>query len=480
MDRSFLSRFIKGVISTSTGTFTQMFLGFIGLMIAVRYVSREDFGIFVLIQVIAQLFVVLSSVALENISVTKFIASVEVKKKVEVANAVICFKLLIGLIMCLVIFLCKPLISYVFKYEKLSQVLIYIPLFFILNAFYEFFMNVLQGFHKYKKMAISQVINGVVKLLFVILFLIVLKKDLSGLIFAFLLAFAVAIVFQYSVLPVKRRFSFDLRIFKEIFKFGIPLGLNNILTFIYARVDRFLLGAMIGPIGVAYYDVASRIPINSSRMFESFRSVFFPNMSELIAKKRYAEAERVLNNSLRIVSFVTFFAALVATLFQIEIVRLLFSARYLDCAPALSLLMLSLSISIIGNIIGTSLVALGQPDKPVKVVFIDTVVNVIANIIMIPVFGFMGAAYASLLARSVATPFVVWFMKRGGIGIKISQFLKPLLAFGVLGILYLLIKPESLIIKISFVIFFLVSCLALSIIKKKDFLALFEGLKPSV
>jgi O-antigen/teichoic acid export membrane protein len=477
MDKSFLSRFIKGVASLSFGTFFQIGLGFFGLLIAVRYVPEEQFGVFVLLQVSASFFVMFSGLALENISVTKLITNSEEDQKIEIVNTAICYKLLICIVMSLVILFCKPLLNNIFKSEQLSQLLIYIPLYYLLNSFYDFFLQVLQGFHKYREMAISQIINGSIKFILIVVFLIILKIGIIGLIYAFLISFAVSIVFQYFVVPVKKQLKLDPDLLRRIFKFGFPLGLNSVLTFIFMKIDRFMIGAMISPLGVAYYEIAARIPDTCHRMYHSFQLVFFPNMSELFAEKRYHEAEKVLNNSLRLISLVTVFATLLATLFQKDIVRLLFSDRYLESAPALPLLLFSLSVGIVGNILGTSLVALGQSDKPVKINLVDTITNVAGNLILIPYFGFMGAVYATIISRCATNPFNVWFLRKGGVKVQVSHYLKPMLVFGLCGFLFLIIKPENIIIKISIIGLFLVLCLVFSIIRRGDISTLFESAK---
>jgi O-antigen/teichoic acid export membrane protein len=56
-------------------------------------------------------------------------------------------------------------------------------------------------------------------------------------------------------------------LFFKIFKFGFPLGLNSILTFIFAKIDRFVIGATIIPEGVAYYEKAAKGSDNSRRIY---------------------------------------------------------------------------------------------------------------------------------------------------------------------------------------------------------------------
>jgi len=479
MDKAFLSRFIRGVVSSGVGTFSQSILGFVSLMIAVRYVSKEAFGVFVLIQVIASFFSALSSLALENIAVTKFIASVEEERKAQIANTAFGYKLLLGLILGIIILPCRPLVALVFKSEDLTRLLIFVPLTFILTSFNDFLLKVMQGFHQYKKMAISQLIQGAVKCGLTVLLLVYFKAGILGIIYAFLIGSAASIVYQYWVVPIRKRLNFDRRLFVEMFRFGFPLGLNSLLTFGFMRIGRLMIGALINPVGVANYEVGSRLPENSGQMFQSFWSVFFPNMSELCAKKRYAEAEKVLNNSLRLVTFITLFGALVALLFQKQIVRILFSAKYLESAPVLSILMISLSIGLVGNILGSTLVSMGQSDKPVKINIVDFVVSITGNLVLIPIFGFMGAAYAALLSRCATNPLNAWFVKKSHLRLEISQYLKPLATFGVVGLIVVLAKPDSFWMKAALMGLFLIGSALLSIIKKKDFFAIFESLKHS-
>lgn len=446
-------------------------------MIAARYVPKEDLGVFVLIQVIASFFVMTANLFLQEISVTKHIVSVENTKKMEIANTVVSYNLVISILISAVILLSGPLIYYLFKSELLVKLLFYIPLYFFFSGFDIILISILQGFHRYRKIAYSQIINGVVKLVFVVLFLMVLDLGVIGLIYAFLISFAASVLYKYFLIPFKKSLSFNPKIFKELFKFGFPLGLNGALGFIFTKIDRFMIGAMISPIGVAYYEIASKLPTSGRTMYESFQKVFFPNMSELYSQKRFNEADKFLNNSIRLVSFLTIFAAFIMTLFQKELITLFFSVRYLESAPALSFLMISLSIGLIGNVLGTTLVALGQSDKPVKINIVDTVTNVLGNLIMIPLYGFMGAVYASLISRSITNPFIVWFINKSQIKLKVMHYLKPLIIFGICIGAFQVVKQENLIIKILFIALFLILCFLLSVIKRNDFLVLFQDIK---
>lgn len=470
MNRDFVGGFIKGVASTGIGNLSQVVLGFIGTMIVVRFISNEQFGLFVILQVSTLFLGALSTFGLEYISVTRFIASAEDAQKAAIANTVISYQILIDISMTVLILALSPFISYIFKSEQLSQLLYFIPLFFIESSFNQLFQSILQGFQQYKRMAISQVINSSCKLFLILIFLALFKMDLMGLIYAVLLSSIASIIYLYSALPAKKQVIFNFELYKEIFRFGFPLGLNNMLNIVFKKIDRFIIGAMMSPLGIAYYEIASKIPDSGGSMFEAFRRVYFPTMSDLISNGRGDEAERLLNNSCRIISLISIFLAFVVMLFQYDIVRILFSDKYMESAPALGFLMVSSSIGFVGNILGTSLVAYGQSDKPAKINIADMVTNVVGNLLMIPIFGLMGAVYAAILSRCATNPLNVFFLKKIKVGVEVYQYLKPFMVFGICFALYRFVKPLNVIDRFILISIFVFICMALSVIKLSDVL----------
>ncbi|MCZ7616681.1 MAG: oligosaccharide flippase family protein [Ignavibacteriaceae bacterium] len=75
MDKSFKRDFIKGSAAASMGTVVAMVFQFLSIVIITRYVTKEEFGIYVLIIVISTFIDTVSSLALEQ-SLVKFISKV--------------------------------------------------------------------------------------------------------------------------------------------------------------------------------------------------------------------------------------------------------------------------------------------------------------------------------------------------------------------------------------------------------------------
>jgi O-antigen/teichoic acid export membrane protein len=474
MDKAFHKRFIGGVAATGFGTLAQLVLGLVSMIVAIRTLPKADYGVYVLLEVMVVLLAVLGSLGLENMSVIKIMAAADDSRKVRIANTAICYRFLLSAALALLIMPLRPLIFLIFKSEPLVKLTYFMSVFIILTGFQELFVKLLQAYHRYQAIAVSQILSGVLRLGGVCLFIVALKMQVTGLILAYLLTMLGSVVFLFFVMPFPKRITFDTQIVKELFRFGLPLGVNNVLSFIFLKIDRVMLGIMLSPAGVAAYDVASRIPDNVARMYSAFQSVYFPNIAELFAQGRKAQAEKVLGHSLRIISFLTLLAAMVGLLYQKEIIMLLFSSKYSDSAPAFALLMLCFSIALVGDILGTSLVAFGQSDKPMKINIVDTVFNVVGNLLLIPRFGIMGAVFATLVSRAVTNPFIVYFLKKAGVEIHFSQYLKPILVYLFWAGAFLLFHPQNFFLKLIFIAGSLATAFWLSIVQKKEIVVLFQ------
>ncbi|HEX9859655.1 MAG TPA: flippase [Nitrospirota bacterium] len=476
MNDGFVSRFLKGVLSTGIGTMASVLLGFLNVVIAVRIVPKDEFGAYVLLLVMVSFFTMAADMGL-SVSTTRFIAGGGPASREDTAGTMLSFKVAATLIVSLAVALSTGVAGRIFGSDLLPDLLVYIPLLFLLESLNSFLTSVMQGLHYYKKLAVAQICLGIMNFGCIVLFVAGLGMGVRGLIYARAAAVALAAVYQIRALPFAVRLRWDGRLFREIFGFGFPLGLNGALTFVFTKVDTLIIGALVSPVGVAYYGAASKIPDSSRQLFNSFKSVYFPNMSELYNKDQPREAEKVLNNSLRAVAFASTLATLVVFLFQDSIVKLLFSDKYIDSAPVLSILMFALCVALVGNVLGTTLVSAGHSRLPVVINIVDTVVNVAANLLLVPVFGIIGAASAALISRTATNPVNVIFLKRSGIGVDVMQYVKPMAALAACAGMCHFSGMDSVPARLVVLAVFCGLCNVMSVITVDDFSGLVRGLR---
>ena len=458
-------------------TLLRMVFGFLGVTIAARLIPEEHFGVYFLLLAIVYLLEVIGNVGL-GLSAAKFVASAssDCERRV-IVNNLLAFRLLTVLTVSLLAIVGKPVLLFFFPSELLSSLFIYAPLLFSIQLTEGTLSYIMQGFHLYKKMAFVQTLAGVLNFVLVWLLLLVLNLGVEGLILASILSLFVAALLRYWMIPTPKTLAFDQDLIRQILRFGLPLQGNDILTFIFQRVDILVLGALIGPAHIAYLEVAAKIPSYFRQLYAALQSVYFPYMSELFAQERRAEAEDVLNSFLRLASFVTMFCVLAFTLFQREVIVLIFSDRYLPSAPALGLLMVAVGIGTASRILDTALISAGHPAYLLIINLVTTVASVLGNVSMIPLFGFMGAVYARLMANAVANPVSVWCLRREKIGVRVSEYLKPALFLVICLMICLGLGWDTLVLKGLLMILFVVLSMGFSVITSGDMLAFLDSLR---
>lgn len=479
MSDSLLSRFIGGTISIGLGNLSTMVLGLLGTMVAARHLPAEAFGAFVLLQVVASFLTQVSGFGL-NESVTKFVTNTEGKRhRRQLINTALCFRLFTILIVSLVTWIAGPALSTVFGSSLVPNLAILVPLLFVLESSSGLLKSVLQGFLLFRRIGITGFIASLSNFLLIVAFVLFLDRGVIGLIYARVISLSLSCAFAYFSTPINKKLEFHLDIMKELLAFGFPLQINDILHFIFSRIDTLIIGALLGPVDIAYYEIARKIPDSLRNLYEAFRSVYFPFMSKLHALGEQKKVTRLLNNSTRFVSFAGIFATLMVLLWGNDIIGSLFSEKYLPSVPAFVVLMITLSVSFVSNIIGTSLVAVGDTDKPAIINTAHSTVSLVSNLIFIPRFGIIGAALASLAGNCVSNPLNVLFLRRR-VKVQVRDYLKPILVLGVCLILVLLLKPTTFVQKASIIALFVLTCAFLSAITVEDLAALFGEVKPTI
>lgn len=473
--RSISSRMVSSTLSLGSLSVISMLLGLISNMLIARHYSAVVFGTFVLLQVVVSFLTQISSLGLD-LSIAKFIASTEDDvRKQDLVNTAILLRLSAVVVVGLVAWLGKILLLKLFNASMLTNLILFIPLLLFLEAIRNSLKSILQGSFRFSRIGITDLLTSSVYLILLLLFTLFSRSDVVGLILARAIALLTSGIYAFFSIPGKKKYTFNLSIIKEVVKFGFPLQLNDILHFIFTRVDTLVIGALLGPAEIAIYEFARKIPDSLRQLYEPFRSVYFSFSSKLFATDDREKAARLLNNSTRLVAFGTIMGAAVALLFGKEIIQLMFSSNYLQSAPIFMILMVNLSASLVGNVLGTTLVTVGESDKPVIVNIFNTVGSVLACVLLTPIWGITGAAIGTTFGTFAVFPAMMGFLRKKIDG-KAIPYIKPMVIFCAWAALVLLIKPTSFLAKLGSITLFLVACFVLSVVTKGDMMFLLNFL----
>lgn len=208
------------------------------------------------------------------------------------------------------------------------------------------------------------------------------------------------------------RFNFDRDLTVKTAKFGLIIGVSNFIWLIMLQTDTMLITYFMTSADVGLYQVAVTISYLLLYLPNSLYVVLYPLVNSLIFTKRYdriIEAVRLVHKYLLVLLIP---AVVIIASFSKSIISILFTDKYLGASASLSILVVYIlfcSITIINNLILTSL---GNPSKVLWVVAIASVLNLVLNLITIPMFGLVGAAGSTLFSFIVAAALSSYQLKR--------------------------------------------------------------------
>lgn len=202
--------------------------------------------------------------------------------------------------------------------------------------------------------------------------------------------------------PGKWKFNFSIA--KKLFADSAPLMLSGVVIMIYMRIDQIMLGNMISNDAVGNYSAAIKLIESWYIIPTTISSTLFPYFIS-IREKNYFLYKQSISRFLKYMTAVSVFVAFIVTLFSEKIIVLLFGPQYLSASTVLSVTVWAAVFVFIGVVSQNWFVAENMQRHQLLRVSFGAIINVVLNIILIPVYGITGAAFATLIAQFFASYF---------------------------------------------------------------------------
>lgn len=181
----------------------------------------------------------------------------------------------------------------------------------------------------------------------------------------------------------------------RLVRVGTPVGLSGLLVLAYARIDQVLVFEIAGSREAGLYGAVYRllesahfIPGSLLTTLAPLMAAAWPRDPERLLRLARASVEYLAMGSLGFLVF----AALTAE----PVVRFLFGPEFAPAAPALPVLGAAFVVISFGYLTDNLILVLGRQRRLIPIAFGGLVLNVAANLALIPRYGFMGAAWATL------------------------------------------------------------------------------------
>lgn len=290
-------------------------------------------------------------------------------------------------------------------------------------------------------------------------------KIIGGFIFT-----AIVSLIMYINIILKGKTAFNYKYWKYALAFNIPLIPHYLSNIVLAQSDRILISKMVGNAEAGLYGVAYSAASVISIVWTSINASWIPWTYKKMRDKQYEDIKKLTN-------YIVVFCQIACVGFVSlapEIIRVLAAPSYYNAIWVVPPVVLGVYFTFLYTLFANIEFYYKKTKFIMFASIIAALANVILNIIFIPVFGYIAAAYTTLIAYIVFSFMHYFFMIRITnkkiYDIKFifwSSFILILASFGIMCLYDYFIIRYSIIVIVLVIIF----------IKRKDIILTIKQIK---
>ena len=273
---------------------------------------------------------------------------------------------------------------------------------------------------------------------------VLLGAGAFGMAGAYALPFVVAAVLTIYFLwktPLLSGEAETRQLYQDLLRFSLPLALTAITALVLADIDLFLLSRFRTTAEVGTYDVVYSLGMLIMVGLASLGFLFLPVISELHANDQLEDMGRVYQISAKWITMITLPIALILGLFPEMSIKITFGTAYAPGATTLSILTIGFFVA---STVGTNSEVLQSAGRTKFIAGVNAtaaVLNVGLNLLLIPSYGTVGAAVATVASMVfINGSFTLEVYRQFGIHPFSRAMIRPaVIALGLIGAIYYII-----------------------------------------
>ncbi|WP_456472560.1 flippase [Methanocaldococcus sp.] len=427
---NYRERAIKGVSWNLLSYLLTIPIGYGIRVLYAHELPKEDVGLFYALLDLFSLLAIFRGLGIDH-GIVRFIPKYLANNKIEIVKFLIIYGgllyLIISLIMTLTIILLSPtIIKFYFSKSSVNFDLIYKYFIIMAIGFYfirgilDFIHGLFQGFQEQKILSLIKFLwiflVFIISLILIFIFKInsaltpVISYSFYSIILIFIL---VPILYKKIIINLKTtKSTYDSNLLINLTKYSSFIMISAVGSLVLGYIDGICLNLFKGLNVVAdYKNVAMPITNIIIYMSSAFISVLFPMVSELYEKNKKILAYGVEKAYLYIF-VIGFPISLILFIFPTVLINILFGSSYLTASPIIKVLSFSALFSSLSGLGFTVLNGIGLVRLSSKIIYIGAFCNLIFNLILIPIFGGVGAGLATLISYFIMCLIQIRFISK--------------------------------------------------------------------
>ena len=399
MNNSFLELYKGSITAFLIRSFSILF-GYIFIYLITYYLGSEGMGIYSISNAFLLILTVFSVVGLDSASIRFISESSSINKCRLTYLKILSIIFPVSFLISLIFFSSGSFLAIFFNDNNLNNSIKYISFGIIPLAIVYVNSETLRGFKNIKlytffKFALIPCLASII--------LFVLNKfgyyNVESPIISYLISIYIVCVISTLILfnkfnVLKSPNSQRNISLKYLLNISIPMLLTTSMFYIIQWTDTLVLGYYESTSNIGIYNVAIKMSMASSIMLFSINSIAAPKYSELFFSDRLDEFKSTVKYSSKLIFWLSC-PIIIVIFLNSEFFLSIFGNEFINAKYSLWILLLGQFFNILCGSVGYILMMTGNEKILRNIIIISALINIILNILLIPVFGILGAAIAS-------------------------------------------------------------------------------------
>jgi len=404
-DKDFAEILKGGAVNFLTKAIT-VFIGILFSFIITNYYGAEEMGVFSIVNSYFTIAIIVSMMGLHT-AILRFIPEQIVKYSlqsafklfIQVFKLVFFMSVIVAITAC---FLSDFIAVQIFENKNLVFVFSIAAFFIVIQALGKLSHETIRALKNIKIYGLLEVSVAVFKitLLGILTYFFYQEYNSVYTLFAsFVFLFIGALYFVFSLFSKKKYVEATVKISsnKEIITVAFPMFLTGVMSVVISQTDIVMLGAMSNVTEVGIYAIAVKLAFLTSFILTSINSIATPKFSELFHAGKMEALTSIAQKSSKLVFWISA-PIMIVFIFFGEFLLSIFGDEFVKGYPVLILLALGKFVNGIAGSVGSFLNMTGHQKVFNRIVIIGGLTNILFNFILIPKYGIIGAAIASMLS----------------------------------------------------------------------------------
>ncbi|GEM_PF-3462418 len=400
-------------------------IGYIWIYLIAKQ-GPEMYGYFSLMMGFISIYGTLTTIWLTRQSVRNLIYFREKqseKKAREILYMIFYTVLFSNIFFLLIVFLFGDLIAlYIYKNIDLKHILIYISIF----AFVMFPLRSIGAYLSSKrKIFLPSILKplgvSIIKVVTLIMFFYYFNlQNLIAALTSYLIGetFFSILIFLYTTkkynlfIPSPKFVIKKISDLKELICISLPIGISKISRILFNQTNIIIINYFHGAIQTGIYSITNPFISIIQLSTSSLQNLLSLILTERLNQKKEKEIKILLKYILKYFLIFLLFIYSIYFLYGEDIISSIFGKEYRDAYKPLIILSLAYIIAFIGNTHFNIIWAKKTVKYLPYLVFVGSSMNLILNLLLVPIYGFIGSAIATFVSLSIMSMYHIYSSRK--------------------------------------------------------------------